>query len=52
MIIIFLLAFAVCMGLIAIFGAKASKAARKAKIRQDVTLYKEVLAERENSTNK
>ena len=49
MIIIFLLAFAACMGLIAILGAKASKAARKAKIRQDITLYHEVMSERKNS---
>lgn len=49
--IIFLLAFAATMGLIAFLGFKASKAARKAKIRQDVALYHEVMAERQNSKN-
>lgn len=48
MVIIFLLAFAVCIGLIAICGAKASKAARKAKMRQDLALFNEVMAERQN----
>lgn len=46
MAIIFLLAFAVCMGLIAFFGVKASRAARKAKMRQDMELLREVMSER------
>ena len=46
--VIFLLAFAVVLGIIAIGGAKASKAARKAKIRQDLELYHEVTSERKN----
>lgn len=46
MIIIFLFAFAIIMGLIAFLGFKASKAARKAKIKQDVELYKEIMSEK------
>ena len=47
--VIVLLAFAATLGVIAFLGAKASKAARKAKIRQDMALYQEVISERENS---
>ena len=48
MIILGLFVFAGALGLIAILGSKASKAARKAKIKQDMALYEEIMKEKEN----
>lgn len=47
MIIIFLFAFAAALGLIAFVGAKASKKARKAKMKQDIELLREIASESE-----
>jgi hypothetical protein len=44
-VVLFLLVFAVATGLLAIGGAKASKAAKKAKMRQDMEIYKELMNE-------
>ena len=45
MVIIFLLAFAGAMGLIAFGGAKLSKKAREMKIKQDIELYEKIKRE-------
>ena len=48
MIIIFLLTFATVLGTIAFLGAKLGKAARKARMRQDIELYRKIMSERGN----
>lgn len=52
MIILFLFVFAATLGLIAFGCAKLSKKARKAKMRQDTEIFREIMSElKKNSDN-